>query len=80
MRPKRLELEGFTAFRERTVVDFTDADLFAFVGPTGSGKSSLVDAVLFALYGTVPRYGDKRAVEPVISLGRNEAWCVSISP
>ncbi len=73
MRPRRLELEGFTAFRNKTIVDFEGADLFAFVGPTGSGKSSLVDALLFALYGIVPRYGDKRAVEPVVSLGKNEA-------
>lgn len=73
MRPRRLEVEGFTAFRDRTIVDFEGADLFAFVGPTGSGKSSLVDALLFALYGVVPRYGDKRAVEPVVSLGKNEA-------
>jgi exonuclease SbcC len=73
MRPRRLEVEGFTAFREPTVVDFDGADLFAFAGPTGSGKSSLVDALLFALYGVVPRYGDKRAVEPVISLGKNQA-------
>jgi exonuclease SbcC len=72
MRPKRLEVEGFTAFRAKTVLDFEGADLFAFVGPTGSGKSSLVDALLFALYGVVPRLG-KATVEPVVSLGRNEA-------
>lgn len=72
MRPRRLEVEGFTAFRAKTVVDFDGADLFAFVGPTGSGKSSLVDALLFALYGVVPRLG-KAAVEPIISLGKSEA-------
>ena len=57
MRPDRLEVEGFTAFRDKAVVDFNGADLFAFVGPTGSGKSSLVDAILFALYGVVPHRG-----------------------
>lgn len=72
MRPTRLELEGFTAFRKPTVVDFDGADLFALSGPTGSGKSSLVDAMVFALYGTVPRL-DRRAVAPVISLGAPEA-------
>jgi exonuclease SbcC len=72
MRPERLELEGFTAFRERTVVDFADADLFAFTGPTGAGKSSLIDAMTFALYGSVPRLGAK-AVAPVISKGKLEA-------
>ena len=62
MRPVRLELEGFAAFRERTVVDFTGAEYFALVGPTGAGKSTVIDALTFALYGTVPRWDDRRAV------------------
>ncbi len=72
MRPTRLVVEGFTAFREITEVDFQDADLFALTGPTGSGKSSVIDAVVFALYGCVPRL-DRKVVEPIISLGRSEA-------
>lgn len=72
MRPLRLELEGFTAFRERTCVDFGDAELFALAGPTGSGKSSVIDAVVFALYGETPRLGG-RAVAPVISTGKEQA-------
>jgi exonuclease SbcC len=73
MRPKRLEIEGFTAFRGRTVVEFDDTDLFALVGPTGSGKSSVIDAMIFALYGSVPRYQNANLVAPAISQGRNEA-------
>jgi exonuclease SbcC len=73
VRPLRVELEGFSAFRQPTVVDFTDADLFAFVGPTGAGKSSVIDAMVFALYGSVPRYGREGLVHPVISQGRPEA-------
>ena len=73
MRPVRVELEGFSAFRQPTVVDFTDADLFAFVGPTGAGKSSVIDGMVFALYGSVPRYGREGLVHPVISQGRPEA-------
>ena len=72
MRPEVLELEGFTAFREPTRVEFGDAELFALTGPTGAGKSSIIDAMIFALYGSVPRLGEK-AVEPVISKGRLEA-------
>src|SRR4051794_25343026 len=72
VRPRQLEVEGFTAFRERAVVDFEDADLFAFTGPTGSGKSSLVDAMGFALFGRVHRYGEK-LVHPAISSGSTEA-------
>jgi DNA repair protein SbcC/Rad50 len=73
MRPIRLELRGFTAFRDDTVIDFGDADYFALVGATGSGKSSVIDAICFALYGSVPRYDDVRLVAPVISQGQLEA-------
>ncbi len=73
MRPERLRLEGFTSFREPVEVDFAGADLFAFTGPTGAGKSSLIDAMTFALYGSVPRLSDRRAVAPVISQGLLQA-------
>lgn len=72
MRPVRVEVEGFSAFRQRTVLDLADVELFALAGPTGSGKSSLIDAMVFALYGSIPRL-DLRAVAPIISLGANEA-------
>jgi DNA repair protein SbcC/Rad50 len=73
MRPIRLELEGFTAYREITVCDFEGVDLFVLTGPTGSGKSSLIDAITFALYGSVSRYGNPNLVHPVISQGKLEA-------
>ena len=73
MRPTRLDLEGFASFRQATHIDFDGADLFVLSGPTGAGKSSIIDAITFALYGTVARYNDRRLVEPVISKGRNEA-------
>jgi exonuclease SbcC len=72
MRPERLELEGFTTFRARTVVTFAGCDLFAFTGPTGAGKSSLIDAMLFALYGSVPRH-DLKTVAPLIAQGELQA-------
>jgi exonuclease SbcC len=73
MRPTRLELAGFGSFREPTTIDFADADLFVLVGPTGAGKSTVIDALIFALYGSVPRYGDRRLVAPVVNQGRVEA-------
>ncbi len=73
MRPNRLELEGFTAYRELTLCDFEGVDLFVLTGPTGSGKSSLIDALTFALYGSVSRYGNPNLVHPVISQGKLEA-------
>jgi exonuclease SbcC len=62
MRPVLLDMDGFAAFREPTRVDFRDADYFVLVGPTGSGKSTVLDAISFALYGTVPRWEDRRKV------------------
>lgn len=62
MRPVRLELNGFAGFRVATVVDFTDADYFALVGSTGSGKSTILDALTFALYGTAYRWGRSNAI------------------
>lgn len=73
MRPIRLELSGFSTFREPIEVSFEGTDLLAFVGATGSGKSSLIDGIVFALYGSVTRYDDKKAVEPVIHKLCNEA-------
>ncbi len=73
MRPLRLEVEGFTSYREPTVVDFADTDLLVFTGATGSGKSSLIDAMIFALYGSVPRYDHASLIAPVISQGKVRA-------
>lgn len=62
MRPIVMDMHGFASFREPTRVDFTDADFFALVGPTGAGKSTVIDAMTFALYGSVPRWGRKGMV------------------
>jgi exonuclease SbcC len=73
VRPIRLEMEGFGAFRDLTQVDFEGVDLFALVGPTGAGKSTVIDAMCFALYGSVPRYGHKGSVAPVVTMTAIEA-------
>lgn len=62
MRPVRLQMNGFAAFRDEAVVDFADADFFVLVGATGSGKSTVIDALTFALYGTVPRWNHRSMV------------------
>jgi exonuclease SbcC len=73
VRPLRLDLAGFAAFREETTIDFTDADFFALVGPTGAGKSTVLDAICFALYGTVPRWADRRAIGNALAPSAAEA-------
>lgn len=73
MRPLRIELEGFGSFRQPTDVGLADTDLFVLSGPTGAGKTTIVESAVFALFGTVPRYDDRRLVAPVINQNRNEA-------
>jgi exonuclease SbcC len=60
MRPVALSLQAFGSYPGLEHVDFTDLaelGLFVVTGPTGSGKTTLFDAMTFALYGTVP--GDR---------------------
>ena len=73
MRPLRLEVQGFAAFRERVEIDFEGIGFFALIGPTGSGKSTIIDAICFALYGCVPRYDDNRRVGFVVTTGASQA-------
>src|SRR6478735_1089522 len=57
MRLHHLEVTAFGPFADTVAVDFdhlSDAGLFLLSGPTGAGKTSVLDAVCFALYGDVP--------------------------
>jgi exonuclease SbcC len=69
MRPVTLRVKGFTAFRDEQTIEFDDLDLFALWGPTGSGKSSILDAITYALYGKVERIG-KRNINRLVSQGQ----------
>lgn len=71
MRPIRLLLDGFGCYRQAAEADFSDVDFFALVGPTGSGKSTVIDALCFALYGTVPRWGKENAIAQALAPAAN---------
>ena len=54
MRPLKLTLEAFGPFAGKEIVDFTrvsDQQLFGIYGETGSGKSSIFEAIAYALFG-----------------------------
>ena len=55
MRPLELTIEGFRSYSGRVTFDWRDRRLVGIVGPIGSGKSSVLDAITFALYGKTPR-------------------------
>ncbi len=61
MRPQQLSLKNFMPFRvtgdQVHEVDFSQLDLFSITGPMASGKSALIDAMVWCLYGRTARYG-----------------------
>ncbi len=62
MKPVKLEFCGVNSFSEPAVIDFTDLlefGIFGIFGDTGSGKSTILDCIGFALYGDVFRLGQR---------------------
>lgn len=81
MKPIRLTMQAFGSYGEKTEIDFQKGgDFFLISGDTGSGKSTIFDAMMFALYGEVSTNGsgkenellsqfvDVRNDKPVVSL------------
>lgn len=58
MKPIKLVIKGLNSFIEEQTIDFeklTDRGLFGIFGPTGSGKSTILDGITLALYGDIAR-------------------------
>lgn len=58
MRPIRLEIEGLQSYEDKQVINFeklTEHGLFGIFGNTGSGKSTIIDAITYAIYGDIVR-------------------------
>lgn len=61
MKPLQLTMRAFGAYADEQTIDFTllgDKNFFLIHGPTGSGKTTILDAISFALYGSAS--GDLR--------------------
>lgn len=62
MIPVSLTIEGLYSYQTRQTIDFTDlteAGLFGIFGAVGSGKSSILEAITFALYGETERMNSR---------------------
>lgn len=78
MIPVQLTIEGLYSYRERQTINFrnlTEAGLFGIFGAVGSGKSSVLEAISFALYGETERLNmrDKRAYN-MMNLKSNSSY------
>lgn len=66
MIPINLKIQGFLTFKSQAEINFQDVNedgIFLISGPTGSGKTSLFDAISYALYGVAPTSGRNSAKE-----------------
>lgn len=77
MIPVKLTIEGLYSYQERQTIDFTDltsAGLFGIFGNVGSGKSSILEAITFALYGNSDRLGATNFAYNMMNLKSNKLF------
>lgn len=78
MIPIKLTIEGLYSYQQRQIIDFehlTEAGLFGIFGAVGSGKSSILEAISYALYGETERLNarDKRTYN-MMNLKSNRSY------
>ncbi|MFF7025950.1 AAA family ATPase [Streptomyces klenkii] len=86
MKPLTLALTGFRSYPSQVTIDFTGRGLVAALGDTGAGKSSLLDAITYALYrrsswnannpGQLIADGVRAMSVELTFLHEGQRWCV----
>jgi exonuclease SbcC len=71
VRPLKLSLQGFKSHESLTEFDFSERTLFAIVGPTGAGKTTVLDGIAFALYAKTPKV--QRSTKSLICTTKDSA-------
>ncbi len=66
MIPVKLTLQGFLSYREETVIDFAGLEVACISGANGAGKSSLFDAITWALLGRARRNDDDALINDAL--------------
>ena len=78
MRLKRLELQGFKSFLDRTILSFDDS-ITGVVGPNGCGKSNIVDAILWVMGEQSPKHLRGESMTDVIFNGSDTKNATSMA-
>ena len=71
MRPLLLTFSGLRSYRDTTTIDFSHLDLFAVIGDTGAGKSTIIEALSLALYAKKSWTGGPAGLADMIADGLN---------